>query len=256
MHAICNMLGDGLVPSNSKAGYLVRMLARRVCRMKESLSIPASLSELGAHHIHTHLDLEGFVQTEDGILEILELEEARYHEMLRKGRAAVKTALKSTPLDSRHINDEILFRLSEERGLNPDMVVSIGKELGWPNLEVRVGFTADMAARNALMTKDASKTKDRKAVFEISEMEPTQLDFYEDTSALEFQAEVLHCFSLTKDMITGLTFSGEVKSIPSYAVVTDRTLFYPEGGGQLGIKDDFYKVAMSSRFLTLNLKME
>ena len=34
-------------------------------------------------------------------------------------------------------------------------------------------------------------------------------------------------------MISGLTFSGEVESIPSYAVVTDR-IFYPEGGGQLG----------------------
>ena len=43
MHAICNMLGDGLVPSNSKAGYLVRMLIRRVCKMKDSLSIPLSL---------------------------------------------------------------------------------------------------------------------------------------------------------------------------------------------------------------------
>ena len=234
MHAICNMLGDGLVPSNSKAGYLVRMLARRVCRMKESLSIPISLSELGAHHIHTHLDKDGFVQSEDGILKILELEEARYHEMLRKGRAAVKTALKDTPLDSRQINDEILFRLSEERGLNPDMVVSIARELGWRNLEVRVGFTADMAARNALMTKTASKTKVRKEVFETSDMEATQLDFYGDTSALEFQAEVLHCIPLTDEMISGLTFSVEVESIPSYAVVTDRTLFYPEGGGQLG----------------------
>ena len=234
MHAICNMLGDGLVPSNNKAGYLVRMLVRRVCRMKESLSIPTSLSELGKHHIHTNLEIDGFVQSEDGILKILELEEARYNEMLRKGRAAVKTALKETPLDSRHIDDEILFRLSEERGLNPDMVVSIAKELGWPNLEIRVGLTADMAARNALITKVASKTKDRKAVFEISDIEATQPDFYEDTSALEFQAEVLHCIPLTKDMISRLTFSGEVESIPSYAVVTDRTLFYPEGGGQLG----------------------
>ena len=234
MHAICNMLGDGLVPSNNKAGYLVRMLVRRVCRMKESLSIPTSLSELGKHHIHTHLEIDGFVQSEDGILKILELEEARYNEMLRKGRAAVKTALKETPLDSRHIDDEILFRLSEERGLNPDMVVSIAKELGWPNLEIRVGLTADMAARNALITKVASKTKDKKAVFEISDIEATQPDFYEDTSALEFQAEVLHCIPLTKDMISRLTFSGEVESIPSYAVVTDRTLFYPEGGGQLG----------------------
>ena len=234
MHAICNMLGDGLVPSNNKAGYLVRMLVRRVCRMKESLSIPTSLSELGKHHINAHLEIDGFVQSEDGILKILDLEEARYNEMLRKGRAAVKTALKETPLDSRHIDDEILFRLSEERGLNPDMVVSIAKELGWPNLEIRVGLTADMAARNALITKVASKTKDRKAVFEISDIEATQPDFYEDTSALEFQAEVLHCIPLTKDMISRLTFSGEVESIPSYAVVTDRTLFYPEGGGQLG----------------------
>ena len=37
MHALCNMLGDGLVPSNSKAGYLARMLARRVCRMKDDI---------------------------------------------------------------------------------------------------------------------------------------------------------------------------------------------------------------------------
>ena len=130
--------------------------------------------------------------------------------MLRKGRAAVKTALKGTPSDSRQIDDETLFRLSEERGLNPDMVVSIAKELGWPNLEVRVGFTADMAARNALMTKNASKSKDRDEIFDTSGLEITQLDFYDDAKAIEFQAEVLHCFALTDDMISQLTFSGAV----------------------------------------------
>ena len=35
LHALCNMLGDGLVPSNAKAGYLARMLARRVLRMRD-----------------------------------------------------------------------------------------------------------------------------------------------------------------------------------------------------------------------------
>lgn len=249
MHAICNMLGDGLVPSNSKAGYLVRMLARRVCRMKESLSIPVSLSELGSHHINTHLDMGTFIQSENGILEILELEEARYHEMLRKGRAAVKTSLKSIPRDSRQIDDEILFRLSEERGLNPDMVISIAEELGWPNLGVRVGFTADMAARNALITKDASKTKGRKPIFEVSDIGITQLDFYENINALEFQAEVLDCIPLTDDMISELKFSGEVESTPSYAVVTDRTLFYPEGGGQLGDQGRFLQGDMEIKVL-------
>ena len=60
MHAICNMLGDGLVPSNSKAGYLVRMLARRVCRMKEELELGVSLSELGTHHIEKNLEFTNF----------------------------------------------------------------------------------------------------------------------------------------------------------------------------------------------------
>ena len=83
MHALCNMLGDGLIPSNTKAGYLARMLARRVCRMKSDLNLNVTLAELGKHHIETHLDLENFTQNEDGILLLLELEESRYYEMLR-----------------------------------------------------------------------------------------------------------------------------------------------------------------------------
>jgi len=234
MHAICNMLGDGLVPSNSKAGYLVRMLIRRVCRMKDSLSIPVSLSELGAHHMKTHLDMGGFLQSKEGIMEILELEESRYHQMLRKGIAAVNTALKGIPKESEQVDDEILFRLSEERGLNPEMVISIASELGWDNLSVRVGFTADMAARNAMITKFASKERSKGEIFVTDGIEKTKLDFYEDTEATEFSAEVLHCYPFSKEIDSIIQLSAEVTSTPSHVIVTDRTLFYPEGGGQLG----------------------
>ena len=43
------MLGDGLVPSNAKAGYLARMLARRVLRMRDELPL-MPLAELATHH--------------------------------------------------------------------------------------------------------------------------------------------------------------------------------------------------------------
>ena len=69
----------------------------------------------------------------------------------------MNTALKGIPKESEQVDDEILFRPSEERGLNPEMVISIASELGWDNLSVRVGFTADMAARNAIITKVASR---------------------------------------------------------------------------------------------------
>ena len=169
MHAICNMLGDGLVPSNAKAGYLVRMLSRRVCRMKDDLGLDVSLAELATHHIDTHLDYSGFVQSREGTLAILTLEEQRYHEMLRKGEAAVRTALRDLPQDAKEAPDETLFRLAEERGLNPDMAASIANGAGWEQLEVRVGFAADMAARNAERTKAAASARGHSELVESGE---------------------------------------------------------------------------------------
>ena len=234
MHALCNMLGDGLVPSNAKAGYLARMLARRVCRMKDDIGASVSLAELGAHHMDTHLDMSCFVQSTEGVLRILELEEARYYEMLRKGEAAVRTALKALPKDALEVPDKTLFRLSEERGLNPEMTVSIARELGWDNLSVRVGFAADMAARNALMTKAAAKSRKGQSVLDVISMPSTSTDYYDDTTATEFTAEVLHCNPLSEKAADSMGLSSEAGGEPTHAVVLDRTLFYPEGGGQLG----------------------
>tara|TARA_B100001142_G_scaffold231785_1_gene229989 strand:- start:3194 stop:5401 length:2208 start_codon:yes stop_codon:yes gene_type:complete len=238
MHALCNMLGDGLIPSNTKAGYLARMLARRVCRMKSDLNLNVTLAELGKHHIETHLDLGNFTQNEEGILLLLELEESRYHEMLRKGQSAVNTALQNIPKNATEVPDSILFRLSEERGINPDMVIAISNDLGWKNLSVRVGFSADMADRNARITKDAAKIRDKnnflKDIFPV-----TSQDYYLDTNKTNFTAVVLHCGEINHES-DKISFSSEVISTPTHFVILDRTLFYPEGGGQLGDQGYFH----------------
>ena len=239
MHALCNMLGDGLIPSNTKAGYLARMLARRVCRMKSDLNLNVSLADLGKHHIENHLNIGNFIQNEEGIILLLELEESRYHEMLRKGQSAVKTALQSIPKSATEVPDSILFRLSEERGLNPEMVMEISHDLGWSSLSVRVGFSAVMADRNARLTKDAAKIKNKNN-FLKEKFPVTSKDYYLDTSENHFIAEVIYCGEINKDSVK-INFSNEVISTPTHFVILDRTLFYPEGGGQLGDQGYFHK---------------
>jgi len=235
LHGLCNMLGDGLVPSNVKAGYLARMLARRTLKLRDELGIDISLSDLGAHHLDVNLAGRAFTQTREGILAILELEENRYREMLRAGEAAVHTALQSVPQDALEIPDEIFFHLAESRGLQPDMVAEIAKNAGWPSLAVRVGLAADMAARHAKQAKESARDNTTEVLLpQQHNLSATSRDYYEDTSRTEFTAEVLFCFELNDEVISSLNLSREVAGTPTHAVVLDRTLFYPEGGGQLG----------------------
>ena len=82
------------VPSNAKAGYLARMIARRVLRMRDDLGLEVSLADLAIHHLEMNYSADRMKQTQDGLVTILKGEEERYDEMLRKGNQVVKTAIK------------------------------------------------------------------------------------------------------------------------------------------------------------------
>ena len=224
LHALSNMLGDGLVPSNSKAGYLARMIARRILRMRDDLGIEVSLTELAVHHLESNYNEDRMKQTREGMLTILEGEEERYNEMLRKGIQVVKTAIKDIPSNSEVIPDEILFTINDSHGIAPDLVMDVANNLGWSNASLRTGFNAEMAERHAALAKAAAKSvKSEMFVESIPELEPTVAMYYDDVMRFKFDAKVVGCLPLV---------GNDIPESATHAIILDSTCFYPEGGGQ------------------------
>ena len=225
LHALCNMLGDGLVPSNAKAGYLARMLARRVLRMRDELNIDVPLADLATHHLDVNLGGHLNKQTRNGLLTILALEEERYAEMLRKGGNVIQTQLKSLPRDATDIPDEHLFTLNDSHGLAPDMAITLARAAGWEAVSLRTGFSAEMAERHARLAKEAAKASTAGGhVLNVSSHPATLPLYYESVYDSTFEA----------DLLATLPANGHGPKGATHVVVLASTLFYPEGGGQEG----------------------
>ena len=224
LHALCNMLGDGLVPSNAKAGYLARMLARRTLRMRDELGIDVSLSDLANHHIEVNLGGKIMKQTHDGIGIILTLEEEKYAEMLRKGEQVIKTMLSDVDTNISEMADELLFSLNDSHGIAPEMAISLAQKSGWEAMTLRTGFTAELAERHAKMAKDAAKEVVKSSLVSGLDNLPATISlYYDDVYQSQFDASVLHCTQVQSD---------DLPDEVTHGVVLDRTCFYPVGGGQ------------------------
>ena len=106
------------------------------------------------------------------------------------------------------------------------MVIAISYDLGWENLSVRVGFSADMADRNAKLTKDAAKVRN-KNTFRTGISETSQ-DYYLDTNQNIFSAKVLYCGKMSEKISNQFPFP--MRSLASLVILLFLIgLFSPRG---------------------------
>ena len=208
------MLHDGVVPSNVGAGYLARLLIRRSLRSIMALGLECPLDEIMTIQLkYLDRDFPELKEVEDVILDIINIEEKRFKTTLRKGRELVKR--RASRLLSKGVKElpiEDLIELYDSHGLDPIVVKEVCEGLGM-SVEIPEDFYTRLAERH-----QATKSKPKKAKLEISEpsledLPPTIPLYYEDQYATDFLARVL-------------------RVINGRYVILDRTLFYPEGGGQ------------------------
>ncbi len=198
------MLGDGIIPSNVKAGYLARLVLRRTLRLMKELDIREPLIEIIEMQIKNFPEYPEFRERLDTIREIVGLEEEKYADTIERGTKLVKKTALHFKDKKENIPLGELIQLYDTHGIPPEITREVAKEAG---VDVELPDTF-----YSLVAKKHSKAEKEEAEEMPLELPPTRKLYYEQTEQSEFEAKVLE--------------------VIENKIILDRTLFYPEGGGQ------------------------
>ncbi|MCD4703407.1 MAG: alanine--tRNA ligase [Methanosarcinaceae archaeon] len=203
------MLGDGIIPSNVKAGYLARLVIRRTLRMMKELDIKISLSEIIRMHIKDLPEYPEFAKKFDVIEDILDNEDKKFTETLQRGRKMIQKLAKHHKKSGEKIPLETLIDMYDSHGIPPEISKDAAAEVG-VEVDLPDNFYSLVAEKHSqAVEKDE---KELPYAERISKLPATKRLFYDEPNRMEFEAIVLDIFDKH--------------------VVLDSTLLYPEGGGQ------------------------
>ncbi len=223
--ALAFMLGDGIVPSNVKDGYLVRMLIRKTLRHMDRLDLSIPITEIVAMQLKDLKDLyPELLDMEDYIMEILDIETKKYRQTIERGKGIVKRLLKS----KKTIDLDDLIELYDSHGLPPEIVKDVAKSLG-KDVKIPDNFYTIVAERH----ENKEEVKEKVKLPEV-DIEKTELLFYKYPKMKEFEAKIL-------------------KVVDNY-IILDKTAFYPEGGGQKA--DTGYLIKGDKKFKVIDVQKE
>lgn len=200
------MLGDGIVPSNVKAGYLARLIIRRSLRLLEKLQLDFTLRQLVEQQLdYLGKEFPSLKKRRDQVGEILDIETRRFSDTLSKGEGLIKRILK----EKQTIDPSAFIMLYDTHGMPPDVVQNIAQK---ENVTITIPPNFD-----SMIAELHSHEKPEEKTTEIrTDLPATHPLYYDDHYIKEFDATVI--WKQTTERGT--------------EVILDKTAFYPEGGGQ------------------------
>ena len=220
------MISDGVIPSNEGRGYVLRRIIRRACRHGKLLGINGMfLRGLCEIVIAQNEGAYPELKTKyDYILKVMTLEEERFNATIDAGLGILNGLI----ADAKEKGEKVLsgadtFKLYDTFGFPVDLTREIAEE---------AGLSIDEDAFKALM--DEQKQRARAARGNISGWSDSSKSLLENLPQTEFLG------------YTKVTCNGKVLSIfvdneavdsvseGECTIVTDKTTFYGEGGGQVG----------------------
>ncbi len=227
IRATAFLIADGVQPSNDGRGYVLRRIMRRAIRYGKLLG----MNEPFFYRLFTPLmQMMGEVYPEllehqKLITQLIEQEEKRFLETLENGLKLIQTEIENHQ-DDKVLPGEIVFTLYDTFGFPTDLTALIAEEKGYQIDQA--GFDQQMAAqqeRGRAAWKGATP-KSKGPAYEALLEQGVKTEFvgYDHLSGK----------SPVASLIRGGEIVSKVQEGESVELITTKTPFYAESGGQVG----------------------
>ena len=217
------MICDGVVPSNEGRGYVLRRLIRRAARHGRLLGITrAFLTETATVAIEESKSAYPELESrKEFILKVIANEEKAFAKTIDLGLSMLEDLTK----DGGMLSGENAFKLYDTYGFPFDLTKDILLEKN---------MTVDEDEFNALMTAQREKARAARKASDGESWKSDGISFdgVEDTEFLGYTNTETE--AVVKAIVVGGELTDTVGEGEKAIIVLDKTVFYGEGGGQVG----------------------
>ena len=219
------MIGDGVMPSNSGRGYVLRRLLRRAARHGRLLGINRPfLAEVCETVIEENKNAyPNLVEKKDFIINVLKTEEESFNRTIDSGLEVLNEMIENS--QGKELDAADAFKLQDTFGFPIDLTREILEEKG---------MTVDEEKFKELLLEQRKRSRDAH--------KGAGAEGWNDTGVVSkgIDATVFKGYEATEaeGKVIAIILDGErVESLENdvyAAVVTNETVFYAESGGQVG----------------------
>ena len=218
------MVGDGVIPSNSGRGYVLRRLLRRAARHGRLIGIDRPfLAEVCETVIKENANAyPNLVEKQDYIKKVISMEEDSFYKTIDSGLGLLNEMMAKS--ENGVLSGEDAFKLQDTYGFPIDLTKEIAAEKNMTVDEEKFRQLVEEARQKAKSVKrDGADTDWRNSGVSFKDIAKTEFTGYTENN--------------TEGTVVALVSDGERKDFVEAGdatLVLDRTSFYAESGGQVG----------------------
>jgi alanyl-tRNA synthetase len=227
--AMTFLIDDGVLPSNQERGYVLRRVLRRAVRQARLLDYDKPILPV---LIDATLELMGDAYPEtaarrDFIVEVASREEERFDTTLRQGLWLLEAQVAQVrSAGSKTLGGDVAFQLHDTFGFPIDLTREIAAE---------AGIEVDTSSFSELMAGQRERARASRRSDSGSEAAPIAGQLLQEQGPTDFLGyEHLQATARVLAITVGTAAVPIAEEGDEVDLILDRTVFYAEGGGQVG----------------------